>query len=282
MIFIPFLGAFALAIITLMEKFTLKRKKLPIRTFHTYSFLASVIFMIPLIYFFWHISAQAFELKNILLFLLIISFSILANLLSFYSIKWEKITNIEPALMTEPLFTILLAVIFSFFFTEYERNLNVVIPAVIAGSALIFSHIKKHHLEFNKYFIAAIFASLFFAIELVLSRLILDFYSPISFYFLRCSAIFLISFAIFRPSAKTLDTKLKKEILLIGFLWVAFRIALYYGYIYVGVVTTTLIVLLAPALIYLFAWKFLKEKPSIRNIAAAVVILLCIIYVVLK
>jgi len=91
---------------------------------------------------------------------------------------------------------ILLALLLSFFLEDiYERNLNVLIPALISACALIFSHIKRDHLYFSKYFIATIFGSFFFAVELVLSKLILPFYSPISFYFLRCSFVFyLVSF----------------------------------------------------------------------------------------
>jgi drug/metabolite transporter (DMT)-like permease len=102
----------------------------------------------------------------------------------------------------EPLFTVLLALLFSFFIDSgiYERNFNVIIPALIASCVLIFSHIKKHHLDFNKYVVAMILASFFYALELILSRLILEYYSPISFYFLRCFGIFLISLLIFAQS----------------------------------------------------------------------------------
>ena len=77
--------------------------------------------------------------------------------------KWEKVTNLEPAKILEPLFVIILAIFFSFIIDAglYERNLKVIIPALIAGVALIFSHIQKHHLKFNRYFIAAILGSFF-------------------------------------------------------------------------------------------------------------------------
>jgi len=282
MYYIPVIGSLALATITLMEKLVLKTRKIKIETIHVYGFLSSVLVMFPIIYFLWNVNQSALELKNVLIFSMVIIASIVANLLAFYSLKWERITNIEPARMLEPLFVIILAILFSFFSVLYEKNLNVVIPALIAGSALVFSHIKRHYLEFNKYFLAAIAGSFLFALELVLSRLILDLYSPLSFYFLRCSAIFLISFVIFRPSLKNVKTKVKKEIFLIGFLWVVFRLALYYGYINLGIITTTLIILLAPIFIYLFAWKFLKEKLDWKNITAAIIILGCVAYAVLS
>ena len=71
------------------------------------------------------------------------------------------------------------------YLTYIEKNFTALILALIAAAALIFSHIKKHHLKFGKYFIFALIGSFFFASELVLSRLILDYYSPMTFYFAR-------------------------------------------------------------------------------------------------
>jgi len=277
---IPILGAAALASGTIFEKIVLKMRKVNIRQYQTLSFLSIVLIMLPFIYFFWKTTPEAFQTKNILIFLLIVVCSVIANLFVFYSLKWEKVTNIEPARVLEPLFVIILAVILSFFVDHnlYDRNLKVIIPALIAGAALVFSHIKKHHLSFNKYIIAAILGSFFFALELVISRLILDYYSPVSFYFLRCSAIFLMSLIVFRTKLFNLDKKTNGLILLTGFIWFIYRIVVYYGYLHYGIIFTTLIIMLGPIFIYFFAHKFLKEKLDWKNILSAVIIILCVLY----
>lgn len=282
MYFIPFIGSFSLAMIALMEKLALKVRRLKIETMQVYSFLASVLVMLPIIYFFWDVDTSALKLYNLLLLFLIVIFSILANLLAFYSLKGEKLTNIEPARILEPLFVVILAIIFSFFSNLYDRDLHMVIPAFIAITVLIISNTKKHHLKLNKYILAAIGGSLFFATELILSRMILEFYSPISFYFVRNLAVLFFSFVLFRPRLKGVSVRVKKEIFLIGFLWVIYRLAVYYGYIHVGIVTTTLILLIAPVLIYFFAWKFLKEKLHWKNVLSAIIILTCVVYVVVN
>lgn len=283
MIFYPVLGALALAIGTIREKIVLKKRKVDIKLYQTAGFLAIVLVMLPFIYFFWKMTLEAFELKNLLIFSLVIIFSIAANLFAFYSLKWEKVTNLTPARILEPLFIIILAIGFSYIFGEqlYERNLKIIVPAIIAGVAIAFPHIKRNHLILNKYFIAAIIGSFFFALELVISRLILDFYSPISFYFLRCSAIFLISLALFRPKFRNLNTKVRLEIFLIAILWFVYRVVVYYGYLNLGVIFTTLMIMLGPIFIYLFAWKFLKEKLNWKNIVSALVIVGCVLYGVL-
>lgn len=284
MYYIPILGALALGSGTILQKIVLRKRKIGIKTYISAEFLAIVIAMLPFIYFFWKLDSSALELKNIIIFFLIVFFSIIANLFNVFSMKWEKVSNLEPAKILEPLFVILLAVVFSFIFGEtlYERNLNIIIPAIIAGLALVFSHIKKYHLDFNKYFIAQILASFFFALELVISRQILDYYSPISFYFLRCVSVLLISFIIFRPKFNYLTKKVKLEILLLGIIWAIYRIVVYYGYMRLGVIFTTLIIMLGPIFIYIFAWKFLKEKINWRNIIAALVIVACVLYAVLS
>lgn len=277
--YLPILGAIGLATGTLLEKIILRKKKIEVKVYHVAHFLALVLIMIPFIWFFWKFDSAALQIGNILIFGLVILFSIIANLFVFYSLKWEKISNIEPARILEPLFIILLAIVFSFF-TEglYETNTKIIIAALVAGAALIFSHIRRHHLEFNKYFIAAVLGSFFFALELVLSKLILAFYSPMSFYFLRCSTIFLLSLIIFKPKFKKLDIKARWIILATGFVWMIYRVIVYYGYLNIGVIFTTLIIMLGPIFIYIFAKIFLKEKLGWRNIVASIIIIGAVLY----
>ena len=277
--YLPILGAIALAGGTIFERIVLRIKKVDIKLYQTASFLAIVIGMLPLIYFFWRLDSGAFNARNIFLFALVVFFSTIANLLVFYSMKWEKVGNLEPAKVLEPLFVIFLAIVFSFFAENlYERNLRIVMPAIIASLALVFSHIRKHHLQFNKYFIAAIFGSFFFALELVISRLILDFYSPITFYFLRSLSIFFISFLVFKPNFKKLSPGISWQIFFTGLIWIVYRIAVYYGYLKIGVISTTLILMLGPIFIYVLAYFILKEKMSWRNFLASIIIIASVVY----
>jgi len=278
--YFPILGAISLAIGTILERHVLRKRKVDIKLYQVVSFLCIVLVMLPFIYFFWKADSAAFETKNIMIFVAVVLFSIIANLTAFYSLKWEKVGNLEPARVLEPLFVIILAVIFSFFAQGlYERDINIIAPALVAGLVLVITHFKKDHLDFNKYFIAAVIGSFFFALELVVSRLILDFYSPLSFYFLRASSIFLISWIIFKPKLQGLNTKVKFEIFLTGAIWVVYRILVYYGYLNIGVVFTTLLLMLAPVLIYTFAHFFLGEKMSWKNFVASLVIVGAVVYV---
>lgn len=279
MIYFPILGALALAGGTIFQRVILQRKGMNIKKYQILEFLGIVLVALPFLYFFWKLDSPALELKNILIFIGVVIASIIANLFTFYSMKGEKINNLEPAKMLEPLFTIVLAIICSYFFDGiYEQNTHMIIPALIAGLALIFTHFKKEHLNFNKYFLAAIAGSFFFALELIISRLILEMYSPVTFYFLRCLGILVISWIIFRPKLDGIDTKLKWNMIVIGIIWMIYRVVTYYGYMKIGIISTTLVFMLSPVFIYAFAKIFLKEKINARNIIASIIILACVLY----
>jgi drug/metabolite transporter (DMT)-like permease len=282
MVYIPILGALAAGTGTILEKSILKNKKIDIKLYQVASFLAIVIASLPFLYFFWKLDAEALQLQNILIFVGVIITSVVANILIFYAEKSEKLTVLEPAKILEPLFVIALAMIFSLFAKGfYDGNSNILIPAIIAGIALIFPYIKKDKLKINKYFIATIFGSFFFALELIISNLILEFYSPITFYFFRCLFVFAVSLIIFRPSFKPINKKISIVILITGAVWVIYRVALYFGYLNFGVVSTTLFVMMIPVFIYTLSAIFLKEKLNWKNIVSALVVIGCVIYTIL-
>ena len=274
---IPLSGAIAEASGMVIEKKILRKPEMNYKNYTVYGFLALVLVMLPLTFFFWSIKPEAYQLKNILIFAGVIFFSIIANLLIFYSLKRETLTELEPIRLMQPLFTIILAFAFSFFFSSYssEKNYSILILGVIASFALIISHVKKHHLMFDKYIIAALFGSLFFAFELVISKQILPYYSSITFYFLRCLFIFLIALAIFHPKTK-IKNNTKMLTLIAAAIWIFYRVVLYYGYLVYGIVFTTILFILAPIFIFLFARIFLKEKINKKQIFASIVIIICV------
>jgi len=275
MVYLPIIGAFLEAVGTILEKKLLKHKKIDYRNYTVYGFLAIVLVLLPIIYFFHDVEEEAFFLKNILIFLLVIFMSILANVLFFYSLKKVKIIEFEPIRLMQPLFTILLAVIVY----KSERNWTIVLLAIIASIFLVVSHLKKHHLAINEYTISVYLSSLFFAVELVASKAIIQYYNPFFFYFLRCFFIFLFSFLIFKPSFSILakDKKIGVMTLIIAVIWVVYRAIIYYGYGAYGVVVTTLLFILAPVFLVILAVFFLHEKPSLKQIISIILMIACVV-----
>lgn len=281
---LPVFGALSLAIATIMERVVLLKRNISVKLYQSGQFLAFIIVMIPIVPFFWDISNEAYLSKNILIFFLAVSVSMFANYFTFYSVKKEKIAELESAKITEPLWTIILAFIFSFIFGEvlYDRDPNSLIPGLIAGFALVVSNVKKHKIKFNKYYLMALLGSFCFGLDLVISRLILDYYNPIVFYFLRCLAIFILTVIIFHPKIKSKpDKKTILQILLTSFAWSAYMIIVYFGYKSLGVIQTTLAVMLGPIFVYFFAYKILKEKLTLRQVLTGAIVLACVLYSVI-
>lgn len=272
MIQLPIIGSFLEATGTILEKKVLKNKYLNYKNYTVYEFLAILVVMLTFIWFVWDLKPEALTIKNIIIFAFVILIATLANLFIFYSLKREKITEFEPIWVMQPLFTILLA----FMLYGSERNWGIFFLALIASLSLVLSHIEKHHLKFDKYIIAALIGSFLFAVELVASKPLLPYYSPFSFYFIRCFFIFAITFLIYRPNFKNIGKTNTIMILIIGLIWALYRAIIYYGYESVGIIFTTIIFILSPVLMFIFAVVFLKEKPTWKQIISTIVIVVCV------
>lgn len=289
MFYIPIIGSFLEASGMLIERKIMKKRNIDYKTYTVYGFLAIVALMTPFIYFFWNLKSELFQLNNLLVFLAIVIIALIANLLIFYSLKRETLCEFEPISMMQPLFTILLAFVFSFFLSSYsnERNPLLLVLALIASIALIAAHIRKNHFVYNKYMIAALLGGFFFSLELVLTKILLPSSSALSFdiiksgftfYFLRCLAILIIAWIIFRPSFKKIDKNTHYLNWTVGVIFIIYRLILYWGYATLGIIYTTVILsLLTPVLIFIFARIFLKEKITKRQIISAIIILVCVI-----
>ncbi|MBI2451949.1 DMT family transporter [Candidatus Pacearchaeota archaeon] len=279
MVTLPVIGSFLEAAGMIIEKKILGKRNINFKNYTVYEFLAILVVMLPIIYFFWRIDKEAFIFGKLAVFILVVIFSVMANLLIFYSLKREHITEFEPVWLMQPFFTIILA----FIFYESERNFFGLGLALTASITLVASHVKKHHFTFDRYILAAFLGSFCFSVELVLSRLILDYYSPFSLYFLRSSFIFLITFIIFRPSFKPVirEKKIGAMILFVGLIWVFYRVIIYYGYLAFGIIFTTTIFILSPVFIFLFATFYLKEKPTLRYIISTLIMVICVVLAIL-
>lgn len=271
--YLPIIGSFLEAAGIILEKRVLRNKKIDYRNYTVFGFLAISLMSLPFLIWLWRIDGGFWNAKPVLIFAFVILASLIANLLTYYSIKRKKIAEYEPLWLMQPLFTVLLAVILY----PGERNWMIVLLALVASFSLILMHWNGKHLNFDKYMWAGLLGSLFYAVELVASKSILAYFSPFTFYFIRCFFIFIFALLIFRPNVKIVNRKIGLNILLIGLIWVIYRAILYYGYGTYGIIYTTILFILAPVLMLLFARLFLKEKMTRRQIITNVIILICVV-----
>lgn len=271
--YLPLIGAFLEAAGVILEKNVLKTRGFDYRNYTVFCFLALVVLMAPFLLWLWKLDSAFFSLRSLSLFFIVVVAALGANLLTFYSLKRKRIGDYEPLWLMQPLFIIVLAVIFY----PSERNWMLVLLAFIASISLVLMHIKKHHLDFDRYLIAGILGSFLFALELAISKPLLMYFSPLTFYFVRCFSVFIFALLLYRPSFKRLPSRAVLGIVTVAALWVLYRVILYYGYESLGVVYTTLLFILSPVLMLVFAVVFLKEKITLRQLITNAIIIACVV-----
>ncbi len=79
-------GAVSEAAATIIEKNILRKRKIGFLEYDVYGFLAITLLMIPLLFFFWGVSSQALEPKNLLILLFVLVCSAASKLLTFYAL----------------------------------------------------------------------------------------------------------------------------------------------------------------------------------------------------
>lgn len=273
----PFLASIIFAHGVILDKIILSRKKIGHRVYILFLFIFLLLFTTLAMPFLGDYDAiRALEPKNIFAFIFLILTALAANIFYYQGIEKERVQDVELFIMSQPLVTVLLAGIFF----PSERNFSVFISAVIASLALMFAHLKKSHLVFDKYSIYLIWAVIFMSIEALLTKYLLEIYTPVSLYFYRVLFLTFVFIIIWRPWQMEIQKALinLKLVIYAGFLGGAYMILRFYGFRDLGLIYTTLILILGPILVYIFDAWFLKEKIRLKTIIAAIVIFLAIIY----
>lgn len=223
-------------------------------------------------------SAKAFSIIGIFYLTLLVIFALIWNVIYYRAQQHETVQEFEVIVMMQPLFISLMAAII---FAD-ERNWHILAATAVASLALIFSHLRKDHLNFDQYSWLLILAVFFIAAEIQMRKLLLDWYSPAALYFVRTGILTVLFIFIWHPAKLAIPKKSWPHIVVSGLLGAAMMILSFYGYKNLGIVLTTLILMLGPILTYLLDFIILKEKLRPRIIIAAAVILGCILYAGLK
>lgn len=263
------------AVVTVIDKIALSKYKTDVRQYLVVIFIFLWFFTGLSLPFLARIEVnQAFSPTGLFYFSLLIFFAFVWNSIYYKAQKHESVQEFEVIIMTLPLFTALMA---AMIFPD-ERNWSVFIATIIAGLALILSHIRKDHLTFNSYSWQLMIAILFMAAESQMRKILLDWYSPVSLYFVRTGILTFLFILIWHPKVINLEKPVWWHAAISGLVGSTEMILVFYGYQRIGIVMTTLILMLGPILIYSFDLFYLKEKVRPKTIAAAFVILLSIVY----
>lgn len=273
----PLIAALTQAGGIIIDKITLTRQRVELKIFIPILFI--FLFFLTAILFPWlgWISTDFLTWKYQILFWAMLTLAVVWNIFYYRGARAEKVRDFELVIMGQPLVTIMLASII----LQNERNWPVVIAAIIAGIALFISRIQKEHLEFSPEMRGLVAAVVLMSIELILIDLLLAVFSPVALYAARTGVIALFFYLYYRPHLKLVAPHHYWLVAASAVLGVTQMVTKFYGFKEFGVIYTSLILIIAPILVYIISTIWLHERLKARTVIAAVVILGCILYATL-
>ncbi|MDD3481216.1 MAG: DMT family transporter [Patescibacteria group bacterium] len=267
-----FLAALGNVADVVQGKYILSKERMPFKAYVTLQNFFIFIVMIVMFYFWGEIDFAAIDTWHYFVLGIIVIIAFAYNYLFAYAMKKGKVCDVEPIAMTYPLLTMILVVTFY----PDERNWMILIPALVAGTALAYSRIERHHLKINKYSLAIMGFAILIAIEQNLAKYMLEVFSPVAFYTIRIGFMSTLFLLFVRPSLKKVDLKLSGHVFLNGTIIAIEYVLSYIAIKEIGLVTTSLIMLLAPVLILIISNFLFEEKTTLKKAIADAVILICI------
>lgn len=270
----PLISALSQSAGVILDKIILTRRRVEHHVYVPILFLFLFVITACVYPFLGKISPEFFTTHNLIYFALLIIVALIWNYFYYRAIGEEKVQQFELILLFQPLLTILLATIIF----KSERNLHIEIAAIIAAIALIVAHAKKDHFVPSRGSIDTIMAVVFMSIELIIIEILLTTITPVALYAIRTGVIAIAFYFLYRPRISQVAIKNFGLIFLTSILGAGQMITKFYGFEKYGVIYTSLILIIAPLLIYICSVIVLHEKLKLRTAISALVILLCIIY----
>ncbi len=213
--------------------------------------------------------------KIILLFILMIVVAVVWNVLYSQGIQKEDLHEFELIMLLSPLITI----VFATLFLPAERDWGIFIPGIVATGVLLATRFRGHHVRIGKVAWRTILAMILMSLESILIKELLGAFSPVTLYFVRTLVIAIIFLVMFRPKLLSMHRNAFALAILSAMFGVIQMVLKFYGFQSLGVIETTMILVLGPFLVYIASSAFFKERLYKRDLFAATVVVLCILYV---
>ncbi len=278
--FAALLSAICTASGDVFNKILLGRRKMPLSQYLPAIFIfLALLCGVASVFFFKFDLQLALSVKFILLLLIMIASATIWNILLARGLQKEPLHEYELIILFAPLATMLLASIVY----PVERNIHILLAGLFSSLILICSRIRKHHFALSKGARGTLLAIIFIAIEAVVIKELLLAYSPVFLNFIRVSALALTFLIIYKPKPQVEALTNFPLLLLASIAGSCVMIFKFIAFSRIGVVETTLILLLGPVLTYLASYFYFEEKKNFkRDALTAAVVIGMIVYVTIK
>lgn len=272
---LPILAAFLQAGSFTLDKAVLSLKHVTYKTYTGISF--PLMFLITLVIFVIFRPPLTLALfSGSLLWLLIGSsfITILSNLIFYRALDDDHLGEIQ----TIQLLQVIPIILFSSLIFADERNFYVLVPALVASLAVIWSHWGKHRFVIRKKTLAFLIWSLFAVpIGAVIVKILLESWNPITLELIRSGMVACVLGPLFFRKNTKCSLKAFSFLLLTNVFTSIAWILYYFSYQRSGIIYTVLLFSIQPLLVYFASVFFLKERPQFKKIFAFAIVLLSIV-----
>ena len=272
--FLPLIAAVLQASSFTLDKIVLSFRGINFKAYTGTSFPISFLITSVLFFIFRPpLSWALFQGNLFWLLLASIGMTIATNLIFYRALQDDRLQEIQ----TFELLPGLSVILFSTIFFIDERNFAVLIPALIAALAVIWSHWEKHHIHIAKHTLPFILWSLAAApFATSISKILLASWNPIALEMIRSGITTAILVPLFTKYTEHIPFRAILLFYLTNILTSIAWILFYFSFQKSGIVYTLLIFSIQPLLVYFASIFFLKEELQWKKVVAFVVVLISI------
>ncbi|MFH1088553.1 MAG: hypothetical protein V1719_01785, partial [Patescibacteria group bacterium] len=239
----PFLVvAFDAITLIATKRLFVKFRQITYRSFTWWLFIWIIVVALFLSPWFFHMDPTAFSHQYLWWLLALAFLAANYNLLYYYSLEREKVAEIEPFLLFNPLVAVVIA---SLFYAD-ERSWHIYIAAAVAGLVLAWSHLKHNQLKLKKPLLSLLAFSVLYGLEAVVIKHLLAVYSPLALYLVRAVIVVIFLWILQKGAIQRIKVAYIPQFLLVAGGAVAASVFLYLSYQTVGIAVTVFTLLLSP------------------------------------
>ncbi len=205
-----------------------------------------------------------------LLLLVAICYSVGVNFIFYRALKYDGLAELE----TISLLAAIPVVLFMGLVFADERNFAVIIPALIASIAVVWSHWERRHFHLaRRTLLFLAWVVLAAPLSVAVTKLLLSWWHPISLELVRSGSVAIIFGYLYFRHKRHIPVYAAPLLLLTNALTTLAGIFILFSYQRSGVVYTALLFSLQPLLVYGAAVFFLKEKLQVKKALAFATVL---------
>ena len=271
---LPLLAAITDAGSLILSKLFLRRfGRLTFKEFNWLAFLGIVTVLVVISILFDQFPTRQMIFSNWPQLLGLAGLGTFANVLFFRGLEGESVSNVEPFIIFKPLAAILIA---SLAFPS-ERSLVIYLTIIASALILAWAHFSNKKIKLSSELLSIMGFWGVYGVELIFVNNLLDVFTPIELYLIRCAFVFVALTIVSRPNFSIMRWNHIPYSIMLGALAVLAVVAIYTSFQQIGLASSMLVMVISPILVYWFSAHLLKEKWSNKNIISSVLIVLLVV-----